>query len=283
MSSLSAAGARVADDAPMLVAPWFRGDLAFGTSAVEGASLILEEPSFAAAAREVFDAPIVVPHQVYVNLNPAMPQVDPGHVDVPTFRGVDRSTTPIWLLATMLKSGLFEPWYVRTATAVAWFYEGPGGALRYWPEGPEASPRVVEARGNTAIVGDNDRMFHCVLGIGERPTLIRGLSLESQLFVDADGARIVEAGSEIARFPLSTVRVSISWKAFVFDTEDDRRRFEAGAADPSALTLAEVARIFREDLHSRGDDEPLPADITNDRAFTKRLNAAYGYGPSRFD
>lgn len=276
MTSLSEAGKR-ASGARMLIAPWFRGDLAYGEPLVPGAEAILAEPRFVEAARALFDAEVVVPHQVYVNLNPPMPQVDPAHVDVPTFRGVDRGNTPVWLLAIMLKSGLFERWYVPLATAVAWFYEGVGGGFRYWPDGPDAPPIDRPCISNSAVVGDNDRMFHCVLSIGENPTLLAGLTLDSQLHLGDGTARIVESGTELARYEARAMRISVSWKALVFRDGAERERHERGV---DALTHAEVERIFLADLARRGLDASPPADRLGERAWVDRLNAAYGYAPT---
>src|SRR5690606_31684076 len=117
---------------------WFRGDLAVGAQRVEGVEALLEHPRLYEAARRVFPGAELAPQLVYVNLNPPMPQVDPGHTDVPCFRGVDRHRVPVWLLVTMLRSRLFERWYVPTVTAVSWYYQGPGGGFRYWPDGPDA-------------------------------------------------------------------------------------------------------------------------------------------------
>lgn len=278
MASLSDAG-KVAPDRPMMIAPWFRGDWAFDGPKVEGVEPILGDAGFADAARRLFDAEVVVPQQVYVNLNPPMPQLDPGHVDIPTFRGVDRTNTPVWLLAIMLKSGLFEPWYVPIATAVAWFYEGSGGGFRYWPDGPDARPIDRPCRSNSAIVGDNDRMFHAVLAIGDSPTFVRGMTLESKLYVADDEAVIVDAGTTLARFPYDAIRISVSWKALTFPSDAERARFASGR---DALTHADVERTILADLARRGVDATPPGDLLRDRAFVDRLNTVYGFGPTVF-
>lgn len=279
MTSLSDAGRRADADRPMLVAPWFRGDWAFERPLVPGVEAVLEEPRFAEAARRLFDAEVVVPQQVYVNLNPPMPQVDPGHLDVPTFRGVTRRDTPIWLLSVMLKSGLFERWYQPLATAVAWYYDGVGGGFRYWPDGPDAAPIDRPCASNTAVVGDNDRMFHCVLSIGASPTLVRGLTLDSKLHVQAGRARIEEAGQVLADHDARALRVSVSWKALVFPSDAARAAYERG---DDALTLDEVFRRFADDLARRGEDATVPEHPLEDRAFVDRLNRAYAYAPTVF-
>lgn len=278
LASLSEAGKR-APDAPMMIAPWFRGDWAYGEPKVPGVERILDEPGFRDAARALFDAEVVVPHQVYVNLNVPMPQLDPGHVDVPTFRGVDRSDTPIWLLAIMLKSGLFERWYVPTATAVAWYYEGTGGGFRYWPDGPASPPIDRPCVSNSAIVGDNDRMFHAVLAVGDAPTFVRGTTLATTMLVEDGRARIVDEGCELASFPFEAIRISVSWKAFCYPSGE---AYERHRTREDALTHADVERILLEDLAARGLDATPPDGLLHDRGFVDRLNAAYGYSPTVF-
>jgi hypothetical protein len=105
MASLSDAGKRGRRDRPMFIAPWFRGDWAYDEPLVEGAEVFLRHDAFRNAAQAMFEGGVVVPQIVYVNLNPPIAQVDPGHVDIPAFRGIDRTRYPVWLLATMLKSG----------------------------------------------------------------------------------------------------------------------------------------------------------------------------------
>jgi hypothetical protein len=83
----------------------------------------------------------------------------------------------------MGSSGLFEPWRIVEAGAVVWFYEGPGGAYDYWPEGlngPMRSERPPLT--NRAIVADNDRMYHRIGWIGQpsptTPTITPGAQIE---------------------------------------------------------------------------------------------------------
>jgi len=82
----------------MFIAPWFRGDWAYGEPLIEGAEVFLEHEGFRSAAQEMFEDAVIVPQIVYVNLNPPIAQVDPGHVDIPAFRGIDRTKYPVWLL-----------------------------------------------------------------------------------------------------------------------------------------------------------------------------------------
>ncbi|HLZ06459.1 MAG TPA: hypothetical protein VKR55_30470 [Bradyrhizobium sp.] len=138
--------------------PWFRGTWAAnGKPLVAGAELILENPRFREAASQLFQGAEVVPNTIAVNVNAPMPS-GAVHVDIPSFRGTTRDRYPIQLLQAMGSSGLFEPWRIVEAGAVVWFYEGPGGAYEYWPDGLSGPKRSVSAPlTNRALVADNDR------------------------------------------------------------------------------------------------------------------------------
>ena len=96
--------------APMFVAPVFRGDWAYDEPLVSGVEPFLHNERFIEASRKLYDGSIVRPQIVYINLNLPMPLYDGGHTDIPAFRGIDRTRYPVWLLAIMGRSGLFEPW-----------------------------------------------------------------------------------------------------------------------------------------------------------------------------
>ena len=64
------------------------------------------------------------------------------HTDVPEFRGLNRKLVPQWLLVVMHHSGLFDAWRLPIATGIAWFGASEGGALVYWPDGPDGPARA---------------------------------------------------------------------------------------------------------------------------------------------
>jgi hypothetical protein len=262
-----------------VVGPVFRGNWAHDRDVVDGVEPILGSARFADAARRVFDAAIVRPHIVYANLSLPMPCGDGGHTDVPAFRGIDRTRYPIWLLVTMGRSGLFERWRVHIATAVAWFYAGRGGEFTYWPDGPDATPVVRAMRTNTAVVGDNDVMFHRVEAIGgPDDEMVRGLTLDAELRCAGDGAwEIVDHGRVLARVPFEAIRVSVSWKGYVFRDEAEARLVDEHGDD---LGLDEVLRTFRVDCAARGVALAPTDDPLHDPAFVATLAAAYRASPT---
>jgi hypothetical protein len=142
---------------------WFQTDWVHADFAIEGADLFFRNERVIEAARAFCDAEVVVPHTVYVNLMAAIAECGPAHTDNPVFRGRNRTNTPMLLLRTMLWSGLFDRWVIPQVTSIWWLNNVEGGGFSYWPEGPEKPPqRHAGAMANTALVGDNHRMFHQV-------------------------------------------------------------------------------------------------------------------------
>jgi hypothetical protein len=264
----------------MVIAPNFRGDWAYERPLVEGAELFLEHPKLIEAAGTLFDTDLVRPLAVYTNLTWQLPfHQGAGHTDVPAFRGIDRKRYPIWLLGTMGHSGLFEDERIRIATAVSWFYLGPDGGFEYWPDGPENPPRVHEGSiFNTAIVGDNDRMFHRVRPVGSREDgLLSGMTLETRLeHVAGDDWQIAEGNETRARCRYDELRISVSWKAEIFRDDAELRCVDEHADD---LSLERVLARFYADLEARGVAFARPTDALSDQDFIDLLSQVYRSAP----
>jgi hypothetical protein len=269
-----------AEPAKMIVAPVFRGNWALDGEPLEGVDSILHSERFVAAAKELFDAKIVRPTTVYVNLTWQLPFAQgAGHTDVPAFRGIDRTAYPITFLTIMGLSGLFEAERVKVATAVAWFYRGVDGGFEYWPRGGDAGSVVHEGSiDNTAVVGDNDFMWHRVRPTGRVEDGMVTLGLDAALVRrDAATWAIEDDGEEKASFAAESLRVSLSWKALVFDDDADRRRYDEHVDD---IDLSEVLRRFSADFASRGESLVIPDNPVADPDFVRTLNTAYVHYPS---
>ncbi len=230
---------------------WFQNDWVHADFSVQGADLFFRNPRLIAAAQEFYAAEVVVPRTIYVNLMAAIAECGPAHTDNPTFRGRDRTNTPMMLLRSMLWSGLFERWYVRQATSIWWMNEVQGGGLCYWSDGPDQPPRRHhESMANTALVGDNHGMFHQVEPVGPFGGGTLRVPGSAELGPVDDGSgdwAVTHQGSELFRAPFSAYRASVLWKADVYASEAERREVA-----PDLLSLADVCRIFNEDLATRG-------------------------------
>ncbi len=253
---------------------WFQNDWVHADLRVEGAELFLFHERVTQAAREFYDAEVVVPHSVYVNVMAALARSGPAHTDNPRFQGRDRSNTPMWLLRAMLWSGLFERWTIAQATSIWWMNDVEGGGLLYWADGPEKPPREhVGDMANTALVGDNHGMFHQVGPVGPFDQGTRLVTPRAALAPAADGSgdwAVTDRGAVQYRAPLASYRVSVLWKADVYRDADEQRR---QTADP--LSIEDVVRIFDRDLEARGADVRLDPDRIEDLGLIASVNAVY--------
>lgn len=255
-------------------AMWFQQDWVHAGNAVEGSELFLENERYFEASRRFYDAEVIVPHSVYVNVMVALDQFGPAHTDNPKFRGRERANTPMWLLRTMLWSGLFVRWEIVQSTAIWWLDDVEEGGLAYWAEGPEKPPhRHVGNMANTALLGDNHRMFHQVERVGPFDMGTRRVTPRSELAPASDGSGdwvVVDRGSEVFRAPLDRYRVSVLWKADVYKSEAERRR----VAD-DLLSLEEVAEIFDRDLEARGEKIRFDLERIEDLTLKDALAGVY--------
>lgn len=269
-----------ATGAPMIVAPVFRGNWAVEGKADADVAPLLHHPPFVDAARRLFDAEVVIPTTVYVNCTWQLPFAQgAGHTDVPAFRGVDRSRYPIAWLTIMGVSGLFEDVRLPIATAVAWFHTGRDGGFEYWPEGPDRPSRIHEGNiENTAIVGDNDFMWHRVRPTGRPQDGMARLSLDSELAFEDGRWRVRDGARQLGAFGWEALRVSLSWKALAFRSDAEVRRWSDHEDD---IGLAEVLRRFESDLAARGVAVQWPADPVRDAATIRLLSDTYVRYPAR--
>jgi hypothetical protein len=234
---------------------YFRETYAYDGDATPGILPFMQHPGLREAARKVHDCAVVVPNIVYANL------LVPGqelavHTDVPEFRGANRKIYPQWLMVVMLHSGLFAPWRRKIATGIAYFGSARGGALAFYPDGREGPARTLEARHNTAIVLDTDTVFHGVDRVTETqplPALRPGMQLHW-----ADGGwRVGPEDAPVASYRPDEVRFSVSWKAYCYRDEAERRVVDEHRDD---LSLDRILGTLKQDLTARG--KPAPADET---------------------
>jgi hypothetical protein len=235
---------------------------------------VLHNERLIAAAREVFDAEVVRPLIVFSNLTAPMPQ-NRKHTDVPTFRGVERSEYPAWVVSAMAASGLFERWRVKVATAVAWYYDGPNGGFSYWPDGGAAPEVTIEPPSNFAVVGDNDFMYHRVEAVGDGRFAM--VPIDSLLSYDGhdDRWRIAKDDRGFGEFGRDDIRISISWKAECFHDAEEARVFDEHLDD---ISFGRVVATWRADCAGRGITLPDVADPLHDPAFEAAVATAYA-GP----
>lgn len=237
---------------------YFRETYAYDEALVPGIEPMLHHQGFVAAAKRVHRAEVIVPNIVYANL------LVPGqelavHTDVPEFRGANRKLFPQWLMVVMHHAGLFDAWRIRIATAIAYFRQCDGGDLAYYPDGREGAARTLRAQHNTAILLDTDSVFHGVDRVAEStplPALRPGMKLRYR------GSDHWEVGPEgeapLAEYDWDEIRFSVSWKAYGYRDEAERRAAEDHTDD---LDLDRILDTLVADLRGRGRLEgAVPSD-----------------------
>ena len=256
------------------IAMWFQNDWVHADLQLPGSELFLHHPRAIQAAREYWDAEVVLPHSVYVNAMVGLERAGPAHTDNPRFQGRDRSNTPMWLLRTIFWSGLFEAWGIDQATAIWWLSDVEGGAFRYWPDGPEKPPvEHVGDMANTALLGDNHGMFHQVGPVGPFGQGTRLVTPRAELAPAADGSgdwTVTDRGEAVHRAPLEQFRISVLWKADVYASEEARARESA-----TSLSFEEVAEVFDRDLAKRGIDLRFDLERLEDFSFAAEVQTHY--------
>ncbi|WP_420639096.1 hypothetical protein [Candidatus Poriferisocius sp.] len=304
------AGARTGDVPPFVqvvdgeprIPPVFRTTWGAEEQAVPGADVIVNNPRFIDAARRLYDAEVVRPYFTYVNINAPAGQYE-RHTDIPAFRGIGRDRYPTWLLNCMLHSGCFDRWRLKIATAVCWYYEGTGGEFTYWPEGWDGEQVVIDPPYNYGVMGDNDYMPHRVErigGPGDHPKYgfdatirltslsssnslssgksLNGLSSLSSLTPERQWV-IEEPGHSPVVHAFDEVRVSLSWKAFVFTDDHEAEVFDQRLDDLDEATL--VATLA-EDCARRGVSVPEGPDALSDPEFGDKVRDVYLSSDLRF-
>jgi hypothetical protein len=243
---------------------------------------IFLSPRLLALARGYWGADCARPERLFVNINGPTINRDPGHLDVPSFRGAGRHNMPMWALALMGRSGLFRPWLIKMAQVITWWWKGTeGGGFTYWPDGPLGPPeRVAPPIWNRSILVQNELMYHRAEGNG--PPARReppGVTRDSVLAVDPDDPEgwLVKTGERVLdRVAGDELRIMLHWNAEIFHDRADLKRTMDHTDD---LTPERVFEMFCADMRARGVRFEVPTDPKHDRAFMATLGETYDLGP----
>src|SRR4029453_778550 len=201
---------------------YFRATYAYDRPETPGIEPFLHHEGFREAARRVHGRPVVVPNIVYANL--LLPGQELAvHTDVPEFRGANRKRFPQWLIVVMHHSGLFEPWRMPIATAVAYFGTCEGGAFAFYPDGPDGPVRTLPVKHDPGVLVDTDSVFHGVDRVQESVPL-PPIRPGTELVFDAPSRswRARAGGEELATYRWGQLRFSVSWKAYCYADERER-------------------------------------------------------------
>jgi len=255
---------------------WFKAYWAVsGKALFPEAEVLFREPRLLEAAAQCFAAEIIRPQSLMVNLLAPM-LASAVHVDMPHFRGAPARTHAPALLYAMGRSGLFERWAIRIASALIWFHRGVGGAFECWPEGPEhASSLEAPPLWNAGLLADNERMLHRTQELGPPEArlprdFLRG---SAQLHAANEGGwEIRDEGVTMRRYPAEQLRISILWKANALADADEARVLDSGSDDLDPLR---IEAVFAQHAHQLGMALPHTEDPRTDSEWIRAVAALF--------
>jgi hypothetical protein len=144
------------------------------------------------------------------------------------------------------------------ATAVAWFHDCAGGEFAFYPDGAGRPPVAHRVRFNTAILLDTDSTFHGVDRVAETAEPVERLRPGMRLRFAGDDTWCVEDGDDaITNYHWRDLRFSVSWKAYCFADEAERRAWATRSDD---LRIETVLDRLVDDLRARGRIDARPDD-----------------------
>lgn len=209
---------------------YFRETYVYGDEIMApGIEPFMQHPDIVAAARKIADRDLVVPSIIYANL------LVPGqelavHTDVPEFRGANRMRLPQWLMVVMLHSKLFDEWRIPIVTCVSWFGAAKGGAFTFYPDGVEGPRDSIPAQHNSAILIDTDSVFHGVERVEREQPAMPEMTAETRLhFLGDDKWQLRNGADELENLSWPDLRYSISWKAYCFRDDAEKKLWQDGS------------------------------------------------------
>jgi hypothetical protein len=217
---------------------------------------------------------IVVPSMLYFNL------FMPGqqlliHTDVPDFRGIGRRDVPTSFLFDLHLGGYLDSYRSRIATGITNIDLVPGGRLTgggelsLFPAGPFGDRLVVEPKHNTGVVVDADSVWHRVEALEGKEPYFNPFGVRAKWDRGGQVVRLLnEDNATVLQFPENALRLSVSWKALVFESDEEYQKWAVKEAAP--LTIPRALEIVHERLVEQG---LLTKDASADE-FTGVVGAA---------
>lgn len=263
------------------VTPTFRGYIASYSAALypEIHDCFYNE-KFLELAKSYWNAQYAKPQMMLFNINGPCANLDPGHLDSPSFRGVRYENSPNWLNSVMGKSGLFKPWLIKMAQVITWFSHDASSGFTYWPDGPMNAPRRLQPPiYNRGVLVQNEMMVHRGEANGpldqQRPA---GLCFDTMFAGDPSSQDhwLLQNGTDvIARHHTDELRFLVHWSAEVFEDYAELKKNMEGTDN---LTHEQAIDMLIKDARAKGHQIETPFDPLKDPVFIRAINAVYDFG-----
>jgi hypothetical protein len=224
------------------------------------------------------------PYLFQFNIQGPSPGYDGGHFDGRSWRGMDPTNTPAWLMSVMAKSGLFDAWEVKAGQVISYYYDCDiDGGFTYWPDGPDRAPaRFAPPFWNSGLLTDNQRMFHRgeACGPRDRRSVPAGMALDALLAAEGEsGWKVTVSDRDVAHYAAEDMRILFHYSAHVFADMADLKRYHDHSDD---LTPDRAFEMMIGDLRQRGEVIETPSDPMNDATFVAALTRGYAMTPRHF-
>jgi hypothetical protein len=265
----------------LFLTPTFRGYLAnYGTVLYPELHDVFYNERFLDMAKTYWHAEYAKPELMLFNINGPCANRDPGHLDSPSFRGLNHENAPTWLCSVMGKSGLFTDYLVKMAQVITWFSHDENSGFTYWPEGPLKPPqRLLPPVYNRGVVVQNEMMMHRGEANGPVDQQVpAGLAFDTVFAGDPDdrnGWLLKNDEQIIARHHTDDLRFLVHWSAEVFSDFDELKKNMDGSDD---LTVDKAIDMLVDNLAKTGIKLEIPTAPLHDPQFIGALNAAYDIG-----
>lgn len=266
----------------MFLSPVFRGYLAR-----RGVCLFPEiedcyyNTRFLDLVRDYWRARYAEPETMLFNIQGPSPGGGAPHIDGTIFRGMTMDDTPLWLLNTMAKSGLFRRWQAKKAQVIAWYYQGKiGGGFNYWPDGPKGNYQQIPApMWGRAVVVENEMMYHGAQSCGaadlRRPAGLEISSTFGGSVEDPSAWQVVTGNRVIQQVPAEEMRFLVHWGAQIYL---DYEELKVSLDHTDDISIEQAVGILLSDLRERGHAIADPSEPLTDRAFVRLLSQVYDLG-----
>jgi hypothetical protein len=221
---------------------------------------LFESRQFQDAARVVCPANKQVLDPIQFNFIVQLPgQTVATHVDGQYFYGASRFQVPMWLLAVMVFSNLFQDRFIDQVQVVGYLHEWQPSEERasdfvYWntEDGKASAMKPTPFTGN-AIDGSKTVHAAKVYYPSRTPPMLDKGRVNSLNYLGDDKWEVRADGEVVATYDTDELRMSLVYRARCFESQAHVEEYHRTRDDPATfIPLEEILALLKADLVKRG-------------------------------
>lgn len=218
---------------------------------------LLSEPKFQKLAKDVCPTDRKHLDPIQVNLVVQLPgQTVATHIDAPYFWRASRFHYPIWYLAVMMFSGLFQDQFVNQVQVVGYYHKwtdtNRSGVFKFW-NSKDPVPQLSFPVSRSANAVDGSKVVHAAdfyMPHVRPPTMPDSTTNILRFNKETKAWDLVSDDTVLKSYPEDDIRFSVVYRARCFRDEEERLAYHKAQDNP--MTLDEINARFYEDLYKRG-------------------------------